>query len=168
MTTAELDGILAKIKPLSEMEDIVRQAREDGKTVALANGCFDMLHVGHVRYLRGAAEHADVLLVGINSDSSVQALKGDGRPLIGEKERMMMIAAMECVDYVILFTGTRVDEILLTLKPDFHAKGTDYTEDTVPEKDVVASYGGKVIITGDPKDHSSSGVIRSIKDNSCS
>jgi rfaE bifunctional protein nucleotidyltransferase chain/domain len=122
------------------------------------------LHVGHVRYLRGAKERADVLVVGINSDSSVKRLKGPERPYINEQDRLTMIAAIEHVDYVTVFDSPTVDSILLRLKPDFHAKGTDYTEETVPEKDIVASYGGKVIITGDPKEHSSTNVIAKIKD----
>ena len=160
---AELLKIRVKIKTIEELKEILERERAGGRTVALANGCFDLIHVGHVRYLRGAKEHADILVVGLNSDSSVRELKGSGRPYISENDRLAMIAAMEFVDYAVLFTETRVDNILLTLKPDFHAKGTDYTEETVPEKDVVASYGGKVIITGDPKDHSSTGIISGIK-----
>jgi rfaE bifunctional protein nucleotidyltransferase chain/domain len=156
--------IREKIKPLEELERIVSSAKTEGKTVALANGCFDLLHVGHVRYLRGAKERADVLVVGINSDSSVKRLKGPERPYINEQDRLTMIAAIEHVDYVTVFDSPTVDSILLRLKPDFHAKGTDYTEETVPEKDIVASYGGKVIITGDPKEHSSTNVIAKIKD----
>jgi D-glycero-beta-D-manno-heptose 1-phosphate adenylyltransferase len=152
-----------KIKTIGELEAIVADAKRDGKKVALANGCFDMLHVGHTRYLKGAKDYADILIVGINSDRAVRALKGDKRPYINEQERMMLIAAIECVDYVTLFDSLRVDELLLALKPDFHAKGTDYTEGTVPEKDVVASYGGSVIITGDPKEHSSTNIIAKIQ-----
>lgn len=152
-----------KIKNLDELKEIVSAARAQGKKVAFANGCFDLLHVGHIRYLHGAKEHADILIVGLNSDSSVKALKGEGRPYINERERLMMIAAIEDVDYVTIFEETRVDGLLLSLKPDFHAKGTDYTEQTVPEKDIVASYGGQVIITGDPKEHSSTNIIEIIR-----
>ncbi len=152
-----------KIKTMDELKLIVEEAKRAGKKVALANGCFDLLHVGHVRYLKGAKEYADLLVVGINSDSSVKKLKGDSRPYIGEKERMLLIAAIEYVDYVVLFDAVRVDDLLLALKPDFHAKGTDYTEGTVPEKDIVKSYGGRVIITGDPKEHSSTNVVAKIK-----
>jgi D-glycero-beta-D-manno-heptose 1-phosphate adenylyltransferase len=152
-----------KIKTLDELKQLVAVAKTAGKKVVLANGCFDLLHVGHTRYLKGAKEHGDILIVGINSDASVRALKGNDRPYIDEQERMMFIAAIEYADYVTLFDGLRVDELLFALKPDFHAKGTDYTEQTVPEKDIVASYGGSVIITGDPKEHSSTNIISKIK-----
>jgi len=165
MPTLNSESIIReKIKPIEELEQIVAEAKAERKTVALANGCFDLLHVGHVRYLKGAKERADVLVVGINSDSSVRSLKGPERPYINERDRLTMIAAIEYVDYVTVFDSPTVDSILLRLKPDFHAKGTDYTEETVPEKDIVASYGGKVIITGDPKEHSSTNVIAKIKD----
>jgi D-glycero-beta-D-manno-heptose 1-phosphate adenylyltransferase len=163
-TTMELDCFFkGKIKTLDELKQIVADAKQQGKKVAFANGCFDLLHVGHTRYLKGAKEAADLLVVGINSDRAVRELKGDSRPYINERERMMLIAAIEYVDYVTLFDSLRVDDLLLALKPDFHAKGTDYTESTVPEKDVVASYGGRVIITGDPKEHSSTNVIAKIQ-----
>jgi len=152
-----------KIKTLDELKRITADAKVSGRKVVLANGCFDLLHVGHIRYLRGAKEQGDILIVGINSDASVRALKGGARPYIPEQERMMFIAAVECVDYVTLFDALRVDDLLLSLKPDFHAKGTDYTTETVPEKDVVASYGGRVVITGDPKEHSSTDIIAKIK-----
>ncbi len=152
-----------KIKTLDELAEIVCAAKAEGKTVVLANGCFDLLHVGHTRYLKGAKEHGDVLIAALNSDESVRKLKGPGRPHISEQARLFMIAAIEFVDYVTIFDSTRVDDLLLKLKPDFHAKGTDYTEETVPEKDIVASYGGKVIITGDPKEHSSTDIISKIK-----
>jgi len=152
-----------KIKTIDELKLIVADARRRNEKVALANGCFDLLHVGHTRYLKGAKEAADLLIVGINSDRAVRALKGEERPYLNEQERMTMIAAIEYVDFVTLFDSLRVDELLLTLKPDFHAKGTDYTEGTVPEKDIVASYGGKVIITGDPKEHSSTNIIEKIQ-----
>jgi D-glycero-beta-D-manno-heptose 1-phosphate adenylyltransferase len=161
MEARELFG--EKIKTLDELKRIVGAAKAAGKKVVLANGCFDLLHVGHIRYLRGAKERGDILVVGINSDASVRALKGKGRPYIPEQERMMFIAAVECVDYVTLFDAVRVDDLLIELKPDFHAKGTDYTKDTVPEKDIVASFGGKVIITGDPKEHSSTDIIAKIR-----
>lgn len=152
-----------KIKTLDELKRLAVDAKAAGKKVVLANGCFDLLHVGHIRYLKGAKEHGDILIVGINSDASVRVLKGNDRPYIDEQERMMFIAAIEYVDYVTLFDALRVDDLLLTLKPDFHAKGTDYTEQTVPEKEIVASYGGRVIITGDPKEHSSTNIIAKIK-----
>jgi rfaE bifunctional protein nucleotidyltransferase chain/domain len=145
------------------LKEIASAARAAGKKIALANGCFDLLHVGHIRYLKGAKENADILIVGLNSDKSVRELKGEGRPCITERERMMMMAAIEYVDYVTLFDEARMDNLLLALKPDFHAKGTDYTEQSVPEKDIVASYGGRVIITGDPKEHSSTDIIEKIR-----
>ncbi len=153
-----------KIKTIDELIGIVEAARAAGKTIAFANGCFDLVHVGHIRYLEDAASAADLLIVGLNSDAGVKQLKGQNRPYVEEYGRMMMVASIEAVDYIVLFDDLRVDNLLLTLKPDFHAKGTDYTEETVPEKDVVASYGGKVIITGDPKDHSSTNVISLIKE----
>ena len=133
--------------------------RKKGSRVVLANGCFDVLHVGHVRYLAGARELGDVLVVGINSDAQVARLKGDGRPIISESERAELVDALESVTYVTIFDEPTVEELLLALKPDVHAKGTDYTEDSVPERDVVRSYGGRVAIVGDPKDHSTSVIL---------
>jgi rfaE bifunctional protein nucleotidyltransferase chain/domain len=133
--------------------------RANGARVVLANGCFDVLHVGHVRYLAGARELGDVLVVGVNSDEQVVRLKGAGRPILPEMERAEIVAALEAVTYVTVFDEPTVEELLLTLKPDVHAKGTDYTEDSVPERDVVRSYGGRVAIVGDPKDHSTSAIL---------
>jgi rfaE bifunctional protein nucleotidyltransferase chain/domain len=143
-------------------EELIRQvatAREAGKRVVLANGCFDVLHVGHVRYLAGARELGDVLVVGINSDQQVALQKGAGRPVLPASERAEIVAALESVMYVTIFDEPTVAELLLALKPDVHAKGTDYTTDTVPERNVVRSYGGQVAIVGDPKDHSTSAII---------
>lgn len=133
--------------------------RNNGSRVVLANGCFDVLHVGHVRYLAGARELGDVLVVGVNSDEQVARLKGPGRPILPATERAELVAALESVTYVTVFNEPTVEELLLALKPDVHAKGTDYTEDTVPERDVVRSYGGRVAIVGDPKDHSTSAIL---------
>jgi rfaE bifunctional protein nucleotidyltransferase chain/domain len=133
--------------------------RTNGARVVLANGCFDVLHVGHVRYLAGARELGDVLVVGVNSDEQVVRLKGAGRPILPEMERAEIVAALEAVTYVTVFDEPTVEELLLALKPDVHAKGTDYTEDSVPERDVVRSYGGRVAIVGDPKDHSTSAIL---------
>jgi len=133
--------------------------RKNGFRVVLANGCFDVLHVGHVRYLAGARELGDVLVVGVNSDEQVARLKGPGRPVLPALERAEIVAALESVSYVTIFDEPTVEALLLTLKPDVHAKGTDYTEDSVPERDVVRSYGGRVAIVGDPKDHSTSAVL---------
>jgi rfaE bifunctional protein nucleotidyltransferase chain/domain len=134
-------------------------ARKSGARIVLANGCFDILHVGHVRYLEGARALGDMLVVGINSDEQVRALKGSGRPLVPERERAETIAALRAVDFVTIFTEPTVEALLRAIRPEIHAKGTDYTEDTVPERDVVRSYGGRVAIVGDPKDHSTSEMI---------
>ena len=142
-----------------ELVKRVNAARESGARVVLANGCFDVLHVGHIRYLAGARELGDVLVVGINSDEQVALQKGDGRPVLPATERAEIVAALEPVTYVTIFNEPTVEELLLALKPDVHAKGTDYTTDTVPERDVVRSYGGQVAIVGDPKDHSTSAII---------
>jgi D-glycero-beta-D-manno-heptose 1-phosphate adenylyltransferase len=140
----------------------VAAARQTGARVVLANGCFDVLHVGHVRYLEGAKALADLLLVGINSDHQVAQLKGAGRPIVHDSERAEIVASIEAVDLVTIFDEPTVEELLLALKPDVHAKGTDYTEETVPERDVVRSYGGRVAIVGDPKDHSTSDLIAAL------
>jgi rfaE bifunctional protein nucleotidyltransferase chain/domain len=143
-------------------EELVRRvatARENGARIVLANGCFDVLHVGHVRYLAGARELGDVLIVGINSDQQVAAQKGHDRPVLPAAERAEIVSALESVSYVTIFDEPTVEQLLLALKPDVHAKGTDYTTDTVPERDVVRSYGGHVAIVGDPKDHSTSEII---------
>lgn len=127
--------------------------------IVLANGCFDVLHAGHVRYLEGARALGDMLVVGVNSDSQVAKLKGAGRPIMPEQERAEIVAALQSVDLVTIFDEPTVSELLLAVKPDVHAKGTDYTEETVPERDVVRSYGGRVAIVGDPKDHSTSEML---------
>lgn len=143
--------------------DRVREARERGLTVVLANGCFDVLHAGHVRYLEAAKSIGDILVVGINSDQQVARLKGPGRPLLPESERAEIVAALAAVDLVTIFDEPTVAELLMAIKPDIHAKGTDYTEDSVPERDVVRSFGGRTAIVGDPKDHSTSEMIRRVK-----
>jgi rfaE bifunctional protein nucleotidyltransferase chain/domain len=137
-------------------------ARAAGARVVLANGCFDVLHAGHVRYLKGAKALGDLLVVGINSDEQVTRLKGAGRPILGESDRAELVAALEAVDLVTIFSEPTVKELLLTLRPDVHAKGTDYTEETVPERDVVRSYGGQVRIVGDPKNHSTSEILTKV------
>lgn len=150
---------LSRILELEEFLARVTARRKLGARVVLANGCFDVLHVGHVRYLSGAKAEGDLLVVGINSDKQVAVLKGTGRPIIGERERAEIVAALESVDLVTIFDEPTVTELLLALKPDVHAKGTDYTEDTVPEREVVRGYGGRVAIVGDPKNHSTSQLI---------
>ncbi len=137
----------------------VGSAREQGAQIVFANGCFDVLHVGHVRYLAGARELGDVLVVGVNSDAQVAIQKGAGRPVLPATERAEIVDALEPVTYVTIFDEPTVEQLLLALKPDVHAKGTDYTAETVPERDVVRSYGGQVAIVGDPKDHSTSAII---------
>jgi len=133
-----------------------------GKRVVMANGCFDLLHVGHVRYLQAARALGDVLVVAINSDQSVRQLKGPGRPILDEKERALLIGSLACVDYVVIFNGLNVSKVLQTLKPSIHAKGTDYTEASVPEGAIVRAYGGAVKIVGDPKNHATRDMIRQI------
>lgn len=142
-----------------ELVTQISAERKNGARVILANGCFDVLHVGHVRYLAGARELGEVLVVAVNSDDQVARLKGAGRPILPANERAEIVEALECVSYVTVFDEPTVEELLLALKPDVHAKGTDYTEESVPERDVVRSYGGRVAIVGDPKDHSTSAIL---------
>ena len=130
-------------------------ARRNGARIVFANGCFDLLHVGHVRYLEAARALGDLLVVGVNGDAQVRALKGEGRPFVPERERAEVVASLRAVDLVTIFHEPTVEALLLAVRPDVHAKGTDYTEETVPERDVVRSFGGRVQIVGDPKDHSS-------------
>lgn len=153
---------MKKIHSLPELAKIIEKHKKGGERVVLANGCFDLIHAGHVRYLRESKEKGDILVVALNSDSSVRLLKGKGRPILLEKERAQIIAAFSFVDYVTFFTEKKVDEVLLTLKPHVHAKGSDYTEDTVPERETVKKYGGKIAITGGPKIKSTSEVIQEI------
>lgn len=148
--------------PILDREEITRFAAERraaGESIVLANGCFDLLHVGHVRYLAAAKELGDVLVVGINSDRQVAMLKGPGRPAVPAEERAELIASLRFVDAVTIFDEPTVTELILAIRPDVHTKGTDYTEANVPERDVVLSIGGRVAIVGDPKDHSSSEII---------
>jgi rfaE bifunctional protein nucleotidyltransferase chain/domain len=137
-------------------------ARKGGARVVFANGCFDILHVGHVRYLEAARALGDLLVVAVNSDAQVRALKGEGRPLVPERERAEVVASLRAVDLVTIFHEPTVEQLLLSVRPDIHAKGTDYTEETVPERDIVRSYGGRVCIVGDPKDHSSTEMVRKV------
>jgi rfaE bifunctional protein nucleotidyltransferase chain/domain len=141
--------------------DIARD-RAAGKTVAFANGCFDLLHVGHVRYLAGAAAEADRLIVAINDDRSVAGLKGEGRPILPASERAELVAALRGVDYVVVFGDPTVERLLLLVKPDVHCKGTDYTVESVPERAVVAGYGGRTAIVGDAKDHATRDLLKRI------
>jgi D-glycero-beta-D-manno-heptose 1-phosphate adenylyltransferase len=153
-----------KFLPLDELARRVAGEKARGRTVALANGGFDLLHVGHVRYLRAARSLADRLVVALNSDRSLRLLKGENRALIDEKGRVQMIAALACVDWVTLFDEERVDRVLLALRPDFHCKGSDYTADTVPERSVADKVGTRVAIVGGDKVRSTSIIIRLIRD----
>jgi len=148
--------------PRSEAAALGERLRQEGRQIVFANGCFDLFHVGHVRYLEGARQQGDVLVVGVNSDRSVRQLKGEGRPLLPEDARAELLAAMECVDYVVVFDDDTAENILRDLRPDVHSKGTDYTEATVPEREVVRSWGGRVVIVGDPKDHSTRDLLARI------
>jgi len=141
---------------------IVNQLKSQGKRIVMTNGCFDVLHVGHIRCLREAKEQGDVLIVAVNDDASMKRLKMAGRPIMPESERIEILEALECVDFVTHFSEERVDRLLLMLKPHVHAKGTDYTEETVPERETVLSYGGCIAIVGDAKTHSSTDLIRAI------
>ena len=149
----------SKIKDLDALREICAEARQAGKTIALANGRFDILHVGHTRYLQGARAEADVLITGINGNASVRKLKGENRPLQSEQDRALLIASLHSVDWVVIFPEDTVENLLRTLKPDVHCKGTDYTPETVPERDIVNAYGGRVAIVGDPKDHDTSALL---------
>jgi D-glycero-beta-D-manno-heptose 1-phosphate adenylyltransferase len=145
------------------LEIALARERARGRTIAFANGCFDVLHVGHVRYLQDAAKEADVLVVGVNGDASVRELKGEGRPVMPASERAEIIAAIDGVDYVTVFDERSPARLLGELKPDVHCKGTDYTADSVPERDVVRAYGGRVAIVGDPKEHSTSELLKKMR-----
>ena len=152
----------SKVLKLEELKQICADVKKGGKSIALANGCFDLLHVGHTRYLQGARAEADVLIVGVNADASVRKLKGEGRPLQNQDDRALLVAALHVVDWVVIFPEDTVENLLLTLKPDVHCKGTDYTTETVPERAIVRSYGGRVAIVGDPKDHNTSTLLQQL------
>jgi rfaE bifunctional protein nucleotidyltransferase chain/domain len=141
----------------------VAAERARGRTIAFANGCFDLLHVGHVRYLQAAAREADRLIVAVNDDDSVRRLKGEGRPTLTADDRAALVAALRGVDCVTIFSEPTVEPLLLALRPDVHCKGTDYTPDTVPERETVRGYGGRVAIVGDPKDHSTRDLLSRIR-----
>ena len=153
----------SKLGSLARVSELLKPARSQGQTVALANGCFDVLHVGHVRYLQGARAEADVLVVGVNGDASVRRLKGEDRPLLPAGDRALLVGALRAVDHVSVFDEDDVGALLLALKPDVHCKGTDYTTETVPEREVVRSYGGRVAIVGDPKQHDTRTLVARIR-----
>lgn len=158
-----MENSLAKILTREALLEVAATAHLQKARLIFANGCFDLLHVGHVRYLQAARGLGDLLIVALNSDRIVQQLKGAGRPLTNQQERAEIIAALACVDYVTIFDTPTVSELLLAIKPDVHAKGTDYTMETVPEREIVRSYGGQVAIVGDPKDHSTSRILNQMK-----
>jgi rfaE bifunctional protein nucleotidyltransferase chain/domain len=153
---------MSKLLSLNAARDLVEREHAAGRTVALANGCFDILHVGHVRYLEAASGEADVLVVAVNADATVASLKGPNRPVLPAPDRAELVAALRAVDHVLIFEEPTVERVLLELKPDVHCKGTDYTVDTVPEREVVRSYGGRTAIVGDPKDHSTRHLFAAI------
>ena len=147
---------------LPELTEIIKEHKNQDQKIVLANGCFDLIHIGHIRYLRASKKRGDILVVALNSDSSVRRLKGRGRPLLNLKERVTIISSFSFVDYITSFEELNVKKVLLSLKPDIHAKGSDYTKETVPEKETVKGYGGDIAITGGPKIKSTSQIIEEI------
>ncbi len=153
----------APILTETELLRVVTDERARGKSIAFANGIFDLLHVGHVRYLQDASREADVLVVGVNSDDSARTLKGEGRPVTGERERAELVSAIRGVGYVTIFGDNSPARLIAVIKPDVHCKGTDYTPESVPEREIVLAYGGRVAIVGDPKDHSTTAILKRMK-----
>lgn len=153
------------MRSLDQVIADVRAARDAGRTVALANGVFDLLHVGHVRYIQAAAEEADLLVVAVNDDASVARLKGPGRPVMPQHDRAELVAALRGVDAVVIFGDDTVGPLLERLRPDVHCKGTDYTVDTVPERAIVQAYGGRTAIVGDPKTHNTREILSRLQDD---
>jgi D-glycero-beta-D-manno-heptose 1-phosphate adenylyltransferase len=153
----------SKIVPRDELKQKLMEHKLRVERIVFANGCFDTFHVGHIRYLESARQEGDILVVGVNDDSSVRNLKGPGRPILDEGARTLLIAALRCVDYVVLFSESTVEALLEELRPDVHAKGTDYTAETVPERATAAALGIRVAIVGDPKDHSTRSLFDSIR-----
>ena len=153
----------SKIVSRERLREELAAAKQRGLRIVLANGCFDTLHVGHVRYLEGAKNEGDTLVVGVNADSSVHPLKGPGRPILDENARASLVAAMRVVDYVLIFSEPNVEKLLEELQPDVHAKGTDYTAESVPERAVAARLGIRVAIVGDPKDHSTRALLDAVR-----
>jgi D-glycero-beta-D-manno-heptose 1-phosphate adenylyltransferase len=153
---------MSKLKKREDLAKIVAKLKKQGKKVSFANGCFDIIHVGHVRFLKAARDRGDVLVLGLNSDASVRKLKGAGRPLVNQRERAEIMSAFEFVDHILIFNELTVDKTLQILLPTYHCKGTDYTVDTVPEREMAKKYGIKIAIVGDPKDHSTKDIIKTI------
>ena len=154
---------MSKVVSRFDLVTRVAEARRAGRTIAFANGCFDLLHVGHVRYLAAAAQEADLLIVAINDDQSVRALKGEGRPILTAVDRAELVAALRFVDLVVIFPDPTVGPLLEAIRPDVHCKGTDYTLESVPERDIVRAYGGRIAIVGDPKNHSTRDLLARIR-----
>ena len=154
-----MSPVAAKVLSRSLLLEAARRERAAGKSIVLANGAFDLLHVGHVRYLEAARREGDWLAVAINSDRSVERAKGPSRPILPEAERAEIVAALGCVNAVTIFDDDSPAELISAIRPDIHAKGTDYTEDGVPERKIVASYGGRTVIVGDPKDHATTSLV---------
>ncbi len=163
MPESNLSASETRILSRDDLIEALAKLREDGSTVILANGCFDLFHVGHVRYLEGAKALGDILVVGINSDRQTLSLKGKGRPFIPENERSEIVSSLRCVDLVTIFDEPTVEQLIRAIRPDVHAKGTDYTAETVPERDIIREVGGRVAIVGDPKDHSSTELIAKVE-----
>lgn len=153
----------SRVLQLAELLEAAAGARAAGKAIVFANGAFDLLHVGHVRYLEAARREGDWLAVGVNSDASVARAKGPSRPVLPEGDRAEIVAALRCVDAVVIFSEDSPAELIAALRPEVHAKGTDYAPDTVPERDIVAAYGGRTAIVGDPKDHATTDVLERIR-----
>src|SRR5258706_13719214 len=154
---------ISKIIVLDPLREKLTEHKRHGRRIVFANGCFDTLHVGHIRYLESARREGDILVVGVNADSSVCDLKGPGRPVLDESARARLVAALRCVDYVVLFAEPNVEALLEELRPDVHAKGTDYTLETVPESAVASRLALRVAIVGDPKDHSTREFLESVR-----
>ena len=154
-----MTGIFAPILELSELVHAVEQERAAGNTIILTNGCFDLFHVGHARYLSGAKALGGTVVTAVNSDKQAHKLKGAGRPVFREHERAELVSSLRCVDLVTVFYEPTVEELIRAIRPEIHAKGTDYRVDTVPERDIVAECGGRIAIVGDPKDHSSTDLF---------
>ncbi len=154
---------LEKIVSRDALRRLLEEKRRMGKRIVLANGCFDILHVGHVRYLEGARQEGDLLVVGVNADTSVRGIKGPGRPLLDEESRATLVAALRAVDYVVVFPEPNVESLLEALRPDVHAKVTDYTEGTIPERTTADRLGIRLAIVGDPKQHSTRDLLASVR-----
>ena len=155
---------MGKIVTETDLQHLLAGDRRAGRSVAFANGCFDVLHAGHVRYLQGAAAEADRLIVAVNDDDSVRRMKGPNRPVLPAADRAELVAALRGVDYVVIFPDATVARLLERFRPDVHCKGTDYTVDTVPERETVRAYGGRIAIVGDPKEHSTTELLGKIRD----